>query len=125
MNIRKATAKDWPHVLRLIREHPSQLIQDHLPRPHDFFVAVEENNIVGCCALEVYSKRLAEIRSLAVAKKHQGKGIATLLVERCMQEARKKKVYEVLSITGALPFFKKRGFNTFNKEKYALLKILG
>ena len=125
MKIRKATAKDWPQVLALIREYPKTLMQHHLPRPSEFFVAVEDNKIVGCCALEIYSKRLAEVRSLAVAKKHQGNGIATKLLERALAGAKKKGVYEVLSITGALPFFAKRGFKTFNKEKYALLKIVG
>ena len=131
MKIRKATKRDWPHVLNLIREHPKQLMQHHLPRPSEFFIAIVEDTatgttqVVGCCALEIYSKRLAEIRSLAVTEKHQGNGIATILVEKCLALAKKKKVYEVLSVTGALPFFEKRGFNTFNNEKYALLKILG
>ena len=80
--------------------------------------------MVGCCALEIYSTRLAEIRSLAVAKDHQGMGIATSLIKECLQEAKKKKVYEVLGITGAVSLFEKNGFRTFNKEKYALLKIL-
>ena len=125
MNIRKATKKDWQNILRLIREHPKQLMQHHLPRPSEFFVAIADGKIVGCCALEVYSRRLAEVRSLAVMKKYQGNGIASALVERCVAHAKKKGVYEVLSITGALLFFEKRGFRTFNKEKYALLKILG
>ena len=39
-------------------------------------------------------------------------------------EGKKKKVYEVLSITGAVRLFEKQGFGTFKGEKYALLKIL-
>ncbi|MCR4280747.1 MAG: GNAT family N-acetyltransferase, partial [Candidatus Kaiserbacteria bacterium] len=80
--------------------------------------------IVGCCALEVYSKRLAEIRSLAVTRRYQGKGIATKLIETCLELAKKRGAYEVLSITGASKLFKRNGFGTFNKEKYALIKIL-
>ena len=125
MKIRKATVRDKARILRLIREHPQQLMQHHIPKPADFFIAIEGDEVIGCCALEIYSKRLAEIRSLAVTKKSQGQGIATMLVEHCVALAKKKKVYEILTITGALPFFEKRGFNTFNKEKYALLKILG
>src|SRR5262245_32139236 len=125
MNIRKATPEDWPEVLRLIREHPDQLMQDHLPRPTDFFIAEEENQIVGCCALEIYSERLAEVRSLAVQESFRGKGVASALVEQCVGYAKEKGVYEVLAITGSLPFFEKLGFGTFHNEKYALLKILG
>lgn len=125
MTIRAATDKDWEAVLSLIHEYPDVLMQHHLPKPEEFFIAEIDGITVGCCALEIYSKRLAEVRSLAVTKAHQGKGVATALVEKCLEQATHKGVYEVLSITGALPFFEKRGFNTFNNEKYALLKILG
>src|SRR3989338_164209 len=124
MKIRKATRKDFSAILKLIREYPDKLMQNHLPKPGEFFVAIEDSKIVGCCALEVYSKRLAEIRSLAVTKSFQGKGIATKLIETCLRLAKKRGAYEVLSITGASKLFKKNGFGTFNKEKYALIKIL-
>ena len=125
MQIRKATAEDFPAVRTLIQMFPQQLLQDHLPEPEEFFVATVDENIVACCALEVYSKRLAEVRSLAVMPEHQGRGIATKLVEACLQEAKEKQIYEVLTITGSSALFEKQGFGTFNNEKYALLKILG
>jgi amino-acid N-acetyltransferase len=131
MEIRKATDDDWSDVLRLIRENPEQLMQDHLPRPKDFFVAEETDpstgsgRVVGCCALEIYSERLSEVRSLAIAVEYRGKGIASQLVQKCVDHAKEKGVYEVLAITSSLPFFEKQGFNTFHNEKYALLKILG
>ncbi len=124
MTIKKASKKHWTAILKLIRQHPDVLVQDHLPRPSEFFVAIEDNQVVGCCALEVYSKRLAEIRSLAVAADHQGKGIATRLIDRCLTEAKKRKIYEVMTITGAVRLFEKHGFGAFNKEKYALIKVL-
>lgn len=124
MSIRKATAMDWQKIQRLIKKYPTALMQKNLPRPSSFFVALENTEVIGCCALGVYSKRLAEIRSLVVHEKVQGRGIATALIECCLSEEKKKKVYEVLTITGALKLFEKQGFGTFNKEKYALLKIL-
>lgn len=123
--IRKAKPADFPAIRRLIRAYPEKLLQNHLPPLKCFFVAVDEKKIIGCCALEVYSRRLAEIRSLAVAEDHQGKGIARALIVRCLEEAKKQRVYEVLSITGAVSLFEKSGFSTFNKEKYAMLQILG
>ena len=125
MTIRNASSKDLASIRALIKAFPNKLLQDHLPPIGSFFVALAGKDIVGCCALEVYSKRLAEVRSLAVAKDHQGKGIASKLVRKCLAEAKKKKVYEVLSITGAVRRFEKQGFGTFKGEKYALLKILG
>ena len=124
MHIRKANPKDFPAIRKLIRAFPEKLLQNNLPPLKSFFIATDGKYIVACCALEIYSKRLAEIRSLSVMREHQGKGVATALIARCLEEAKKKHVYEVLSITGAVSLFEKNGFNTFNKEKYALLKIL-
>jgi amino-acid N-acetyltransferase len=125
MQIRKATKEDFPLIRKLIQLFPEKLLQDHLPQAEEFTVALEDDDIIGCCALEVYSKRLAEIRSLSVSPDHQGKGIATALIQACLDEAKEKNIYEVLTITGSLSLFEKQGFGAFNNEKYALLKILG
>ena len=130
MEIRQATTEDFAAIQVLIAQYPEKLLQDHLPQPEEFFVAIADDpstssgQVVGCCALEVYSQRLAEVRSLAVVKEFQRKGIATQLIERCLQEARAKNVFEVLAITGANALFEKHGFGTFKDEKYALIKVL-
>jgi amino-acid N-acetyltransferase len=124
MKIRKATEADFPAIQAIIRQFPEQLMQEHLPDPDEFFVA-EEDSLIGCCALEVYSQRLAEVRSLAVLEEHRGRGIASQLVAACMQEATDRGIYEVLAITGTPALFEKQGFGAFKSEKYALLKILG
>ena len=124
MHIRQANAEDFPSIKALIAQYPEVLVQDHLPDPEEFFVAEENGTIVGCCALEVYSQRLAEVRSLTVAKEHQGKGIGTALIAMCLNAAKERGVYEVLTITSALPLFEKHGFGTFKNEKYALIKVL-
>ncbi len=125
MAIREASAADWPAISALIQRFPEQLMQEHLPEPEEFFVYEESGTIVACCALEVYSKRLAEIRSLAVLPDHQGKGIAGQLIDACMTRAKEQQVYEVLTVTGTPAFFEKHGFNMFQAEKYALLKVIG
>lgn len=125
MTIREATAADWPAIQALIQQFPEQLMQEHLPEPEEFFVAEEDGAIIACGALEVYSQRLAEIRSLAVLPAYQGKGIASQLVEQCMNRAREQKVYEVLTVTGTPAFFEKHGFKTFESEKYALIQVIG
>lgn len=125
VKIRKARASDLPGILKLVRAYKAHLLQDYLPRTSKFFVAEEDGTVVGCCALEVYSKRLAEVRTLAVTKKFQGKGIASKLIYACLHLAKKKRIYEILTITGAVHLFEKHGFHTFKQEKYALLKVLG
>jgi|SRR3989338_605751 len=124
MVIRKASTRDLPAILKLIGEYPGQLMQSHLPKASEFLVAIEGRQIVGCCALAIYSTRLAEIRSLAVNKSFQGRGIGTELIKACLRVAKKKRVHEVISLTSAPILFKKHGFGAFNKEKYALIKVL-
>lgn len=122
--VRKASPKDMPAILELIGEYPAKLMQDNLPRANAFFVATEGKKIVGCCALEVYSKRLAEIRSLAITLDYQHKGIAKRLIRTCVATAKKNGVYEILCVTGTPSIFERYGFGPFKKEKYALIKIL-
>ncbi|MBZ0278349.1 MAG: GNAT family N-acetyltransferase, partial [Anaerolineae bacterium] len=54
----------------------------------NFFVAELDGEIVGCAALEIYSKKLAEVRSLAVSPKVQGMGIGKRLVQVCVDRAK-------------------------------------
>lgn len=124
MIIRLATRGEMPAIKDLIRQYPDKLMQNHLPKSSDFMVAVVRGKLVGCCALQVYSKRLVEIRSLAVQQEFQNQGLGKKLVSKCLRRARKLGVYEVLTITSNRKFFERFGFGTFKKERLALLKIM-
>ena len=113
-----------PVIRKLIGEYPDELMQDNLPPAEAFFVAIENEGVVGCCALEIYSKRIAEVRSLAVTKPFQRRGIAKQLIQACAAVAKENDVYELFCITGNPDFFQRQGFGTFRKEKYALIKLL-
>ena len=124
MIIRQAEAKDYKNIKALIAKFPKQLLQYNLPKAKEFFVAEHQGKIVACCALEVYSKRLAEVRSLVVDTEFQSKGLGSKLIKQCLAKAKKLHIYEVLSVTGAIKLFEKQGFKMFNSEKYALIKVL-
>jgi N-acetylglutamate synthase-like GNAT family acetyltransferase len=49
MQIRKATADDFPAIVELIKQFPDKLMQDHLPDPEEFTVAIEDGRVIGCC----------------------------------------------------------------------------
>jgi len=114
--IRKAKQGDLNNIYKLIKlgsEDGQVLLRSKKELKNVlkyFFVAHEENKIVGCASLEVYSPKLAEIRSLVVLKEYRKSGIGTKLVKRCLREARKQNVYEVLSITDRIEFFNRFGF---------------
>ncbi len=104
----------------LIRLFPEQLLQGNLPRMASFLVAEAGGRIVACCALQVYSKRLAEVRTLAVHPDFQDRGIASKLVEACKQRARERGVRELFAVTSATSFFERLRFATFRREKTAM-----
>ncbi len=115
--IRKATAEDIPAISRFIE--PFVADGTLLPRTFDeleelldsFFIALLDEEIVGCAALEIYNRKLAEIRSLAVAPKMQGTGVGKRLVAQCVELAREKQIFEVMAISAQEDFFIACGFD--------------
>ena len=91
-----------------------------------YLVAEIDGTIVGCTVLEVYSQKLAEIRSLAVNREHQGKGIGKKLVAACVERAKSLNILEVMAITSRDEFFQSCGFDfTLPGEKKALFVLTG
>ena len=83
-----------------------------------------KTRIVGCVVLEVYSKKLAEVRSLVVMPGYQGAGLGKRLVEACLEQARKQEILEVMAITSRDSFFQSCGFDfTLPGEKKALFYV--
>ncbi|MFN8373330.1 MAG: GNAT family N-acetyltransferase [Anaerolineae bacterium] len=127
VTIRMATAKDIHVLAEFIKPFVAEgrLLDRTLAEfedllPH-FFVAEMEGQIVGCAALEIYSRKLAEIRSLAVSPTVQGMGVGKQLVQACVERARRHNIYEVMAITSSEGFFVNCGFDfTLPGEKKAL-----
>lgn len=85
------------------------------------FVAETNGKVVGFAALEIYSPKLAEIRSLAVLESERGRGIGQALVDACLRRAREERVFEVMAITSEDAFFHRCGFDyTLPGERRAL-----
>ena len=85
------------------------------------FVAVDRGRIVGFAALEIYSPKLAEIRSLAVMESMQGQGVGSMLVQQCVRLAQSRNILEVMAVTSSDDFFVSCGFDfTLPGEKKAL-----
>ena len=85
------------------------------------FVAVDGLRLIGYVSLEIYSIKLAEIRSLAIAREFQRHRIGQRLVAACVDLARRKDIIEVMAITSNEDFFRQCGFDfTLPGEKKAL-----
>lgn len=117
VHIGKATDADLIELSDFIKPFVAQ--GDLLPRTFDelehlletSFIARYEGRIVGCAALEIYSKKLCEIRSLAVDPDARGLGIGKRLVTACVELARQEDIYEIMAISVAEDFFKACGFD--------------
>ncbi len=130
--IRAARREDIPAIAALIRPYVERGVllartldelEELLP---GFIVAAMPDEsggerLVGCVTLEVYSRKLAEVRSLAVDAAMQGMGIGRRLVEACIARARELHIFEVMAVTSEDAFFQSCGFDyTLNKVKRAL-----
>ncbi len=114
--IRKAKIEDIKQIQDLINSFAKKDLM--LPRSlnelyenlRDFWVAVENNKIVACCALHVSWEDLAEIKSLAVAKQRQRKGTGKKLVLTCLGEAKDLGAKRIFVLTYQPEYFKQFGF---------------
>ena len=125
--VRQATASDLDEMVEFLQPFvEAGKILERTPEElasyvNDVFLAEVHDRIVGCAALEVYNRKLAEVRGLAVAPEMQGRGVGKLLVSACVERARARKVLEVMAITSSEDFFKSCGFDfTLPGEKKAL-----
>jgi len=130
ISMRDAAAGDLAAVLKFLQPYMDS--QQLLPRTsfelelllkHGFVAFVEpadfENDdavgaaerIVGFVALEVYSKKLAEIQCLAVDEKFRRRGVGRELVRRCVQRATDEKVKELLAISSSEDMLMACGFD--------------
>lgn len=122
--LRKAKARDIDGILALIDAHSKQL----LPRERrdinrlmkNFWVIEQGGELAGCCCLEVYSRKIAEVRSLAVRSEDRYKGYGARLVRAAVNEARRRGIPQILVVTSNVPFFERLNFQSCLNEKFAL-----
>ena len=82
----------------------------------DFLVLDLDGEIAGVGALHVMWEDLAEIRTLAVDPKHQGKGYGRRLAEHLMAEAERLQVGRVFALTYEEKFFESLGYRVVDKQ---------
>ncbi len=67
-----------------------------------FIATITENNLeklVGFVALDFYSRRMSEMRSLYVLKEYRKNGIGKALTSKVFEKAKKLKIKEILMVT--------------------------
>ncbi|MCP4262075.1 MAG: N-acetyltransferase [Planctomycetes bacterium] len=122
MEIHSAKISDVKAIHALISSYAERdrmlfcSIADIYEKLQTFNVAVLDDSVVGCCALEVIWSNLAEIKSLAVDEKKKEKGIGRNLVNAAIEQAVRLGVPKVFALTLEPDFFEKLGFEKVEKE---------
>ena len=126
-NIRKAHISEVPEIYRLLVNFSKKAEWDILPRKmadlynlvRDFFIYRKgQGRIRGIAALHIFWEDLGEIRSLGVLADSRNQGIGSLLVEKCLEEARELGLQRVFVLTSLQNsgFFERFGFKEVVKD---------
>jgi len=122
--IRKANVDDVPSLYAIINEFADKDLM--LPRAlhelyeniRDFKLAQsEDGEILGCAALHVNWANLAEVKSVAVKEKCQGKGIGKKLIQECILEAKELGISTIFCLTYQPEFFKTLDFLVIDRSE--------
>lgn len=97
-----------------------------LPKPVDtiiegirnFIIALNKDEIIGCCAIAFFSQEIAEVRSLAVREDFQKRGIGRLLVEKAEEILREEGIKTAFALTYSDLFFENLGYSRVDKMKF-------
>ncbi len=124
--IRSARMSDVPQIHRLITHHAEldrMLFRSHADlyeHLRDFIVCLEqaegEERVVGCAALELVWRDLAEIKSLAIDEACRGRGIGSKLVHAAVEEGLRLGLTRIFALTREQHFFERLGFKVVPRE---------
>ncbi|MBW4571289.1 MAG: GNAT family N-acetyltransferase [Tolypothrix carrinoi HA7290-LM1] len=103
-----------PDVHALLREHLADM-REHSPlgcvhalnldglkaKSVTFWTVRESSELMGCGALKELDSRSGEIKSMRTAKAHLRKGVATKLLDRILDEAKRRRYERVNLETGS------------------------
>ncbi len=121
IQVEKAKIPDIQQIHKLINDYAGK--GEMLARPlselyediRDYFVIKEGDRVLACGALHVSWSDIAEVRSVAVDPESQGKGLGSLLVEACLEEAGELGIKTVFCFTYRPDFFKRHKFVYIDK----------
>ena len=116
MEIRRARTTDIRAIRSLVDEYTadrrllSKATVTLYESVQEFWVATDDDRVLGCGALHVMWEDLAEIRTVAVDPACRGQKIGHRIVERLLDVARELGVARVFCLTFETRFFGSFGF---------------
>jgi amino-acid N-acetyltransferase len=116
VEIRLARTSDIKGIRRLIDSYAPQgrlLTKETVTlyeSVHEFTVAVEAEEVVGCGALHILWEDLAEVRTVAVSDTMRGKGVGHQILDAIIERAQNIGVQRIFCLTFETEFFGRHGF---------------
>jgi amino-acid N-acetyltransferase len=120
--IRPAKITDAKQIYGLVkyyannREMLHRPINDIYESIQEFVVFEKENQIVGCGALHVSWKNLAEVKSLAILEGHKGQGLGRRIVKKLQENACVLEIYKIFVLSFKPDFFIKLDYTIISKD---------
>lgn len=100
------------HDLEIL-DHPGEKVIDE---GGCIFLAIDGEKVIGTAGLAKESEDIYELVKMTVDPEYRGKGVSKILLERCLEEARKLNAEKVFlfsnsKLVPALTLYKKYGFH--------------
>ena len=120
--VRAATMAEAEEICRLVNYYAERGLMLHRSLEsvyeslRDFLICCRDGHVIGCVALRIYWKDLAEVRSLAVAPAQTGSGAGRELTLGAIENARTLGLGRIFALTYEPAFFEKMGFRRVAKE---------
>jgi amino-acid N-acetyltransferase len=132
IEIRRATTHDVAGIRALVDQYEGVVLLEKATVTlyedvQEFWVAVEDGQVLGCGALHVLWEDLGEIRTVAVDEAAKRRGIGGLVVDRLIEHGRDLGISRIFVLTFETGFFASRGFREIegtpvSPEVYAELR---
>ena len=122
IHIRPARTPDIPIIRSMVQPLASDRVlldKDkvaYYEAVQEFLVAEDDDEIVGFGALHVMWEHLAEVRTLATADGHQGRGVGGVVLNGLLDKAEALGVQHVFCLTFETSFFQRHGFEIMKDQ---------
>ena len=115
IELRRARTPDVPGIKDLVDHYAGRILLEKdlvtlYEAVQEFWVAVQDDVVVGCGALHVLWSDLGEVRTVAVDPSVLGGGVGHALVTQLLDGARSLGLRRVFVLTFEVEFFGRHGF---------------
>ncbi|MDD9898978.1 MAG: N-acetyltransferase [Candidatus Melainabacteria bacterium] len=120
--LQKLTTEYFNQVHDLIKHYSDKQLMlpislDELyHRAQAYRLVVQDEQVLACAHLDIFTPELAEIKSLAVSELEQGSGYGRQLVEDCERQARELGIKKLFVLTFQQGFFEKLGYQVVDRD---------